>query len=276
MRGPIPILSGAAFTVAALRTLRLKPRPNLERTNFRGRTVSLSGGIATATGTLAGVAGAPGVAGRAAMLAVAPAAALGAYDDLAEQPEARGTKGLRGHLGALREGEITTGLAKLAGISLAGLAAGSVLAASRSHRSGWRTAADALASGAVIAGSANLLNLFDLRPGRALKVAGLAAVPLTLAGGPGAPVAAGVLGAVGASFPSDLAETTMLGDTGANALGAGIGTSLAAHRSPVVRALALVAVVGGILISEKVSFSAVIEKTPALRAIDQFGRLPAG
>lgn len=270
----LPAINGASFTLAALQTLRGRVRPGLDRTNFRQRTVSLSGGIAAATGTLAGVAGAGGAEGRAAMLAVVPAGALGAYDDLGEAPQARSTKGLRGHLSALRTGEVTTGMAKLAGIGLAGLAAGGVLAAARGGR-GWAKAADAMTSGALIAGTANLLNLFDLRPGRALKVAILGAAPIALAGGAGSGVASAVVTASAASLPSDLAETTMLGDTGANALGAGLGVALAAQPSPLVRAGALAGVIAATLASEKVSFSRVIEQTPVLREADEFGRLPA-
>lgn len=270
----LPAINGASFTTAALRTLRERARPALARSNFRQRTVSLAGGIAAATGALAGSVGTPGPEGRAAALAIGPAGALGAYDDLSETPQASSTKGLKGHLGALRTGEITTGMAKLAGISLAGLAAGGVLASARDTR-GWAKVADAVTSGALIAGTANLLNLFDLRPGRALKVAIIGAAPIALAGGSGSGVASAVVTTSAASLPSDLAETTMLGDTGANALGAGLGVALAAQPSPLVRAGALAGVLAATLASEKVSFSRVIEKTPVLREIDTFGRLPA-
>lgn len=268
-------VNGAAFATAALAQLRQQPRPTLERTNFRGRTVSLTGGIATAVGTLAGAAGAGGAATAASTLAVGSAAALGALDDLTEKPEARSTKGLRGHLTALREGRVTTGFVKLAGITTAGLASGAILASRRTSLGSWRGLGDTVVSGALVAGTANLLNLLDLRPGRALKVAGGLAVPLTLAGGPGGAVAAGVAGAAAAGLPGDLAETTMLGDTGANAVGAALGVALASQRHPAVRVAALAVVVGATLASERVSFSAVIERTPWLRTLDQAGRLPA-
>src|SRR5699024_8712013 len=73
------------------------------------------------------------------------------------------SKGLRGHLGALRRGRLTTGALKAAGIPLLALAGA---AASPAPRGGAMVLADA----ALTAGCANLANLLDLRPGRALKV----------------------------------------------------------------------------------------------------------
>ena len=94
---------------------------------------------------------------------------------------------------------------------------------------------DVLLGAGVIAGTANLLNLLDLRPGRALKAGLLLGAPL--AGGPArrgrrrrrsAPPPA--------LLPADLDEEIMLGDTGANALGALLGVALAARTGPAGRA----------------------------------------
>ena len=64
----------------------------------------------------------------------------------------------------------------------------------------------------------------------------------------------------------------MLGDTGANALGAAIGVILAETATPAQRRLILAVLAGLTLASEKVSFTSVIESTPGLREIDSFGR----
>ena len=64
----------------------------------------------------------------------------------------------------------------------------------------------------------------------------------------------------------------MLGDTGANALGALAGTALAAHPARPVRVAAAAAGTGLVLASERVSFTRVIARTPALAALDAVGR----
>jgi len=235
-------------------------------------------------------------------------------------------KGFRGHLSALREGRLTTGMLKLLGIGALSFVAatgisGSVAGADPMSSSavGWAQAGYTLfawiAATLVIALAANLLNLTDLRPGRALK----AYVPLALAGAglsvwsfwrameqriiesaaaeavngaaaatPGLPTGgplwvwfAGVaacllvlvLGPVFAVWRYDLGERAMLGDAGANAMGALAGFLLA-RSAPLwlLGALALVLLALN-LISESVSFSSVIEKTPVLRWIDGLGRL---
>ncbi|WP_136520208.1 hypothetical protein [Cellulomonas telluris] len=247
------------------------------RTNHRGEPVSMLEGPATAAGLLVGaVAGASSARGAlAAGVAVTSAAAFGLVDDLREDTTTR-TKGLRGHLGALAHGRLTTG-----GLKVLGIGAGALLAAAVAPPAGGPAthpaarAAETLASGALVAGTANLFNLLDLRPGRALKAAGLAAVPLAVAGGAGAGTAAAVLGAGGAAVEQDLAEADMLGDGGANALGAALGTAVVLGAPRPVRLTALAAVVALTLASERVSFTRVIERTPVLREIDAWGRRPA-
>src|SRR5205085_2973800 len=130
----------------------------------------------------------------------------------------RHARGLRGHARALREGRLTTGMVKLVGLAAAGVAAGWI----ERHR-----AAPALADAALIAGTANLVNLLDLRPGRALKVVTVAAALTTGVDGPAATVAAATAAAAAATLPSDLGEHVMIGDCGANGLGALLGWCLA-------------------------------------------------
>ena len=103
-------------------------------------------------------------------MAGAGAAAFGGYDDLAGDGDRRG---FRGHLGALAQGEVTTGAVKLGGIGAAGLVAAAVLGGGP---------ADLAINAGLVAGGANLLNLFDLRPGRAIKVALASGALLAAAG----------------------------------------------------------------------------------------------
>lgn len=251
-----------------------------QRTNHHGRTVSLMGGPALVgalvTGTLAEgiLAGRPRL-GTAAALAAAGAGAAGLNDDLREDTGQR-DKGLRGHLGALRRGRLTTGATKVLGIGAAAVVAAGIAGADRRRHGG--DAGSVSAAGRIVdlaldsvlvAGTANLVNLFDLRPGRALKVGMIGAAGVAAAAGPA--LGATLLGAANAALPEDLAELDMLGDSGANALGAAVGVGLT-QAPRAVRAGVAAGVVGLTLASEKVSFSAVIARTPVLAAIDAWGR----
>ncbi|MRS12526.1 MAG: hypothetical protein EG823_05565 [Actinobacteria bacterium] len=213
-----------------------------------------------------------------------------------------GDKGFRGHLGALFAGRLTTGGMKLVGIgALAavygwhaaekGAAAGHI--ASVSTRMLWWMAATV-----VIALTANLVNLMDLRPGRALKTYSVLAVAAGVAfslnavaqyrafiaqsgavfGTADAVVTVAcmltvLLGPVSAVWRLDLGERGMLGDSGSNAMGAIVGYLMAGSLPlPWLGALAVVLLAMNVL-SERVSFSAMIEKTPPLRFLDGLGRL---
>ncbi len=257
------------------------------------------------------------------VLLVIGAVALGLADDVFGGGD---DKGFRGHLAALRQGRLTTGMVKLLGIGTLALVSATNIASSIGHfdpmidsSTGWTNAGYTVlawvAATLVIALTANLVNLTDLRPGRALK----AYVPLALVGygmtvwglwkvlegriitsaatnavsgatgvSPGLPSGAEipvwvigsavclfvlVFGPVFALWRQDLGERAMLGDAGANAMGAFAGFLLA-RSAPLwllgVFALVLLALN---LASERVSFTAVIEKTPVLRWIDGLGRL---
>ena len=319
----LPVV-GAGIGVCAglgyvLRRKRIKAS-QWERTNFHGVTVSLRGGVAMAGAAVASAA-------VASVLSDQPRAALGGvvaslggglagYIDDVDQGAHDGgkvAKGLKGHLGALAHGQVTTGVIKIAGIGASALAA-SALVGSKTTSVGGK-AADLALNTVLIAGTANLANLLDLRPGRALKATVLVAAPLsyfscaaakTPASGASvtsatASVASGASGAASATpaapasaspasaqrllasglnaaaitaLVEDLQETTMLGDTGANAAGALLGTSLAANDSWKLRLGTALGVVGLILASEKVSFSKVIAANPALNWLDQLWRRP--
>ncbi len=256
------LLVGAATATAALDGLaRSGPRAWRQR-NYRNRPVSLAAGPALAAGAVVGTLAAGGARRTCAatLAAVVPAALAGGYDDLVGSSSARG---LRGHLGALTRGQVTTGSVKVAGIGAGGLVAGALLGDSPY---------DALTTGALVAGCANLVNLLDLRPGRAVKAAMATGLPLLA--GPGAAAVAGALGAAAALLPAELGERAMLGDGGANALGGALGVGLAATVARSHRLLLLAAVTALTLASERVSFSAVIDRTAPLRWVDHLGRLP--
>jgi Glycosyl transferase family 2 len=183
-----------------------------------------------------------GVTVGVAVPEVAVVAAVGLADDLWSGPE----RGFRAHLRA----GVTTGTLKAVAIPVWGL---------------WRTRS---LSGAVLIGlSANVLNQLDTRPGRALKAFALGSL---LLGRPtGRALAVAVLIA-----PYDLREMTMLGDAGANALGALLGWksvegNTGARRYAVIGVLAALTVLG-----ERRSLGRLIERTPGLRELDALGRVP--
>ncbi|WP_344277664.1 hypothetical protein, partial [Actinomadura napierensis] len=213
---------------------------------------------------------APGAAGRTravALLAGAAFGILGGYDDLAGSASSRGFKG---HLGALARGEVTSGAVKILGIGATGLAAAAPAGSPAPTRRG--RAFDTVVNGAIVAGSANLMNLFDLRPGRAIKVGVITGTPLALAR-PSSAVVAAPFGAAVALLPEDLAERAMLGDTGSNALGAllGLAATRLGRRSRLAVLSGLVALNAA---SEFVSFTKVIAGNPVLNRIDMLGRRP--
>lgn len=223
--------------------------------------MSLLLGPAAAAGAVVGLAAAVPSPRRNAVLAVAAIGAVGAYDDRYGDSHARG---LRGHLDALRHGRVTTGMVKL--VTMAGVA---TAASGRQHR----RPVDAALGTVLVAGTANLVNLFDLRPGRAAKVTGLAAYALSRVGDPAARAAAAAAGgAAAAALGPDVRETAMLGDCGAGALGAALGWSMAIRPSRIGRIAAAAGVVGATLASERTSFSAVIDANPVLRTVDRLGR----
>lgn len=272
--------AGALAARAALRAVRDLPRhPELERTNFHGRTVSLAGGpalAAAATATAALGAGSVPLA-AAALVAGAGSGAVGLYDDIAgARPDQKSAKGFRGHLSAAAQGRVTSGMVKIVGVGAAALVASTLVDADRAgrrpaaRRRPLRRLVDIWLGAGVIAGTANLVNLLDLRPGRALKAGTLIAAPLLA--GPAGGLVAGPAGAAAGLLPADLGEEVMLGDAGANALGALLGLALTVRCSTWSRAAALAGIAALTAASEKVSFTTVIESTPGLRELDALGR----
>jgi hypothetical protein len=168
--------------------------------------------------------------------AVAAVAALGLVDDVWSGSE----RGVRAHVAHGR----TTGVLKLLGIPAVGL-----LATRR-------------VSGALLVGlAANALNQLDTKPGRALKAYVAAAVALDV------PLGTAVLLA-----PYDLREMAMLGDAGANALGALLGLGSVSRLTGKRRWMAIGALAGLNLLGEQRSLGDLIERTPGLRELDRWGR----
>ncbi len=261
--------AGAAVGSGALWTLGPDfARPGLQRVNARGRAVPTAGGLAPLASVLvtAGLTGARrGAAWRATAAACGGLGAAGLIDDVAGPAAgAGGPRGLAGHLGELRRGRLTTGSVKVAAGALSGVAAVAALP-------GPLSPVRSLEGGAVVALAANLGNLLDRAPGRTTKVALAAAAALLAAGRlPAGPAFA--VGATAATLPQDLAEKVMLGDTGANLVGAALGVAVVDRSGARGRHAALAALAAVTLASERWSYSSAIAAVPPLRWADELGR----
>ncbi|MGN6794405.1 MAG: hypothetical protein ACTHJW_18625 [Streptosporangiaceae bacterium] len=274
--------SGTRATYAALTAAQPGGEKKWTRTNHRGEAVTLLEGPAVTIGAVGAALAAPGLDARTRLalgVAGAGAGAVGCYDDLAGSSDQRG---FSGHLTALAKGELTTGAVKIVGIGVAGLAAAMLLDCRDNGRggSGPKTsalgrAADLAINAGLVAGSANLINLFDLRPGRAAKVSLLSSLALGMLGPRTRAEVAAPAGAVVVLLPEDLAERAMLGDCGANAVGAMIGVAAATSLNRPERVVILASIAALTAASEKVSFTKIIARTPALNWLDMLGRRPA-
>jgi len=252
--------------------------PVLVRPNYRGHLLPTGGGVLIVLAVLVVEAGRAGLGALGVgestdltiersevLFAVVAFGLLGLIDDLLGDGQ---TRGFRGHVRALLHGEITTGFLKLFG----GAAVAVVLVATPGFATGRRILVDAV----LIALAANLGNLLDRAPGRTLKAAAIAYLPLAILLGDGA-VGVAIAPAMGAAFglmPADLQERLMLGDAGANVVGAILGLGVVLGRGEVTRITALVVLVVANVAAEIVSFSDIIDRVGPLRWLDRLGQLP--
>lgn len=184
----------------------------------------------------------------------------GIIDDLLGS---RDVSGLKGHLSQLLRGKLTTGAVKA--LATGG---GSLLVFAGAPLT------EALLNALVVALLANAMNLFDLRPGRAGKVFLAAAFPLSFVawGKEELFLLWGIAGALLAFLPADLEARAMMGDAGANTLGAGLGLVVVWSCSPKVRAVVLVGLLVLHLLTERYSLTEIIRRNRLLNFLDRLGR----
>ena len=194
-------------------------------------------------------------------------ALLGLIDDLL----AGTSRGWRGHGRAVLRGEFSTGALK----ALGSLALALYVLDGTSLIEG---IPEYLLAVALLVLTTNLFNLLDLRPGRSAKALLLLGVLLSLIAWEGrddlaplwivGPLAAPIL-VVGFY---DLRERTMLGDVGANLIGAVAGLWLLYAFETTGQLIALAIVLALTILGEFRSLTTLIERTPLLRQIDSIGR----
>ena len=292
----VTLLAAGSAAVFVARSLVVNRPAGLTIRNFRGMEIPVVGGVVVVAAILAaelvlaamrllgGVMFVPGVVPPSALLGSTANAgllllaigffALGVADDLLGRPEPDvgralpASKGFRGHAAALSHGVVTGGVLKAAGGGVLGLVAGAIW---ESHPGA------ALLDGLLVALAANLVNLLDLRPGRASKafLAGAAGLFLTGVGPGSLPILAATAVAVLVWLPLDLGEQAMLGDAGANLLGGILGGAAALELGMEAKLAAAAMLVVLTAVSECWSFTAIIERVPLLRWADRIGRLPS-
>ncbi len=273
-----------------------------KRVNYRGASVYLGLGVYWAflalgmllTGYLSGFLAQEGdhAAWITVMSLSAPlifaAFTFGFLDDTLGNKEQY--RGFKGHFKALFHAKITTGMLKLIGIGIASLLTAVIFmpAFPEIH-----DILMLIVHTGLIALSANLYNLLDLRPARAHKSYVLGLVVLTGLGlisqfftsidqlfwaaralNPTdyALIALVAVSPIVACWQEDALERGMLGDAGANAMGAFLGFLACIILPDIACVLWLVILLALNALSERLSFSEVIEKTPWLRKLDQWGR----
>lgn len=281
----LPLFAG---TVAAAGLAWISSRPlsallvksGAVRPNYSGKEVPVAMGLLFVAATIGGLAfqtvlsalsswyrptasttDLPAV--EVALITVAYFGLLGLVDDLLGSRESRG---FAGHFKTLlRKGELTTGAFK----ALMGGLGAALLAFS--HATG---PVDAVLGTLVIALTANLINLLDLRPGRALK-AFTVLFAVALAGSAWSRWGLGFLPLAAAALvyaPVDLRAQGMMGDAGSNVLGASLGVVVALGWSFWPKLGWLTALVAVHLYAERYSISETIERVALLRALDRLGR----
>jgi len=187
---------------------------------------------------------------------------IGLIDDLIGEKD---VKGFKGHIKSLIKGKLTTGGLK------AVIGFGAAFLVSIVLSDGYL---DIVLNTFVIAFFTNLVNLFDLRPGRANKAFVFFAVVLIITGHIQAYdfIIFSAIGIIIMYMPYDLKSKSMMGDVGSNALGITLGVYCVLTQSFISRLVYLILLIILHLISEFYSFSRIISKIKLLKYIDNLGR----
>lgn len=255
---------------------RLLLQKGITRINYADKQVPTAGGIAIVVSYVVTLCSVAFYAHWCGLLVVVPASIvvmcggailMGLWGWLDDVSADKAAKGFRGHLAVLiREGRMTSGLWKVVGGGTTALLASIPFS---------KDLVELVGHTLLLSLSANLLNLFDLRPTRALKMSWLllafcffSSWSLSESAMWLIPILTGTL----LFFFPDSRQRIMLGDTGANALGF-IAGMLLMQSQPFALQLAITLVMMILhILAEFISFSQVIQSVGWLRRVDQLGR----
>lgn len=197
---------------------------------------------------------------------------LGLLDDRCGSHE---ITGLRGHFRMLAQGRVTTGAIKALGGGLTALVVAAFVnqyadrpLSASPHLPFVVVVVDAM----LIALGSNAINLLDRRPARALKGY---AIGLALALLVGSHLHVWLIIPISAAAlvfaPLDFRCKAMMGDAGSNTLGAALGVYAALDMQLPWKTVTVAALLAFNLLSEKVSYTKLIESNRALRWLDRLG-----
>ena len=167
-------------------------------------------------------------------------------------------RGIKGHLSALRQGTITTGLIKL----VASPIMATLFAVSEYGIHNWLAYVYII----MMAASSNAFNLLDLRPGRSQGFAIISLLGILTVFH--APIVIGAVLVLLITIIPDARAKVMMGDSGAIAIGAGIALVVIASSNIILSVTYTILVVGLNLIAEKYSLGTLIAQSVVLRKID--------
>ena len=176
----------------------------------------------------------------------------------------RDVSGLKGHFKSLLNGKLTTGGFKALFGGFIGLEISIAIS---------KNIYDIVINTLIIALSTNLMNLLDLRPGRAIKgYLVISIVLLFTLGEYTRNLLLLIFPNVIAYFNQDLKAKAMMGDTGSNVLGISIGILFVMGYPLKVRLIWLAFLIFIHILTEKYSLTKIIENNKFLNFIDKLGR----
>ena len=187
---------------------------------------------------------------------------IGLLDDLIGDEN---VKGFKGHIKSFFKGKLTTGAMKAGTGFLISLFISIIISANL---------LEIIINTFLIALFTNLINLFDLRPGRAIKIFILISIIMLFSNEFNEYnfILFSFYGILFIYLPMDLKAISMMGDIGSNILGMTLGIYCGLTHNIISKSIYLFILILIHIMAEKISFSKMIEKNKVLNFIDKLGR----